>query len=175
MNIDSILCCKTAELTPGKISFGIGCVVHPKARIIAEGDCNIVIGEYNIIEENVLIRAKPKYNSLTNNSETITLYIGSYNHFKVGAIIENTSIDSFNILDYKCKAEDVLIESKCIITPTINIPKRTTIKSGSIVLDNQLIVSNTTCNETDFKNTIKDLYKTLANLLPKQNTMHNLG
>jgi carbonic anhydrase/acetyltransferase-like protein (isoleucine patch superfamily) len=175
MNSEITLCCKTAELTPGKVTFGGGCIVHPKARIIAEGDCNIIIGEYNIIEENVLIRAKPKYNPLTNNNETITVYIGNYNHFKIGAILENTSVDSYNLLDYKCKLEDALVESKCIITPKINIPKRTTIKTGSIVLDNQLIVSNTTFIESEFKNSIKDLYKLLSSLLPKQNTMHNIG
>jgi acetyltransferase-like isoleucine patch superfamily enzyme len=175
---DPPLCCKTADIiirNEGKISFGHGCIVHPRAKIIAEGDCSIIFGEYNIVEENVIIKATPRFNPLLNNDETLTVYIGCYNHFKVGCLIENTSVENYNILDYKCRGEDAYIESKSIITPGVVIPKRTTVKSGSILLDNGIIVSNSNFNEFEFTRYIKELYKVLANLLPKQNTMHNIN
>jgi carbonic anhydrase/acetyltransferase-like protein (isoleucine patch superfamily) len=177
MNSDPPLCCKTADiiLKDGKVSFGHGCIVHPKAKIITDGDCSIIFGEYNIVEENVVIKATPKYNQLLNNKETITMYIGCYNHFKVGCYIENTSIENYNLLDYKCRVEDAYIESKNIINPGIVIPKGSAIKNGSIVLDNQLVMPNQSFNENEFLTNIKEMYKLLAILLPKHNTMHNIN
>lgn len=175
---DPPLCCKTADIiirNEGKISFGHGCIVHPRAKIIAEGDCSIIFGEYNIIEENVVIKAAPRFNPLLNITETTTVYIGCYNHFKIGAVIENTSVENYNVIDYRSKSEDAYIESKCIITPGIIVPKRTTVKSGSILLDNQIIVTNGNFIEEEFIKYIKELYKILAILLPKQNTMHNIN
>jgi carbonic anhydrase/acetyltransferase-like protein (isoleucine patch superfamily) len=176
MNSDPPLCCKTADiiLKDGKVSFGLGCIVHPKAKIITEGDCSIIFGEYNIIEENVVIKASPKFNPLLNQNETITMYIGNYNHFKVGCFVENTSIENYNVLDYRCKMENSYIGSKNIINPAICLPKGTGVKH-SIVLDNQLVVPNNNFNENEFITLMKGMYKTLANLLPKQNTMHNIN
>jgi carbonic anhydrase/acetyltransferase-like protein (isoleucine patch superfamily) len=176
-NMDPPLCCKTADIliNEGKVSFGHGCIVHPKAKIIIEGDCSIIFGEYNIIEENVVIKATPRFNPLINNNETITVYIGCYNHFKVGSYLENTSVENYNIFDYKCILEDSYVESKSIITPGIVIPKRTTVKSNSIVLDNQIIIGNSNFDEAEFIKTIKEMYKLLAFLLPKQNQMHNIN
>jgi NDP-sugar pyrophosphorylase family protein len=177
MNADPPLCCKSADiiLKDGKVTFGLGCIVHPKAKIITEGDCSIIFGEYNIIEENVVIKATPKFNPLLNNNETITMYIGSYNHFKVGAYIENTIIENYNVLDYRCRVEDSYIESKNIINPGIVIPKGTSVKTGSIVLDNQLVVPNNSFNESEFITLIKEMYKILAIMLPKQHTFHNIS
>ena len=69
---DKPLCCQNAEILVeknGKVSFGFGCVIHPKAKIIVEGDCSIIFGEYNIIEENVVIKATPRFSALLNNEE----------------------------------------------------------------------------------------------------------
>ena len=175
--MDPPLCCKTADiiLKDGKVSFGQCCIVNPKAKIITEGDCSIIFGEYNIIEENVVIKATPKFNPLLNNNETITIYIGCYNHFKVGAYIENTNIENYNLLDFKCRSEDAYIESRNIINPGIVLPKGTAVKSGSIVLDNQVVVPNQSFNESEFMLNVKEMYKILAVLLPKQNTMHNIN
>jgi len=174
---DPPLCCKLADIlvSEGKIIFGHGCIVHPKAKIIIEGDCSIIFGEYNIIEENVIIKATPKYNPLLNNNETCTVYIGCYNHFKVGCYLENTSVENCNVFDYKSSLVDSYVESRSIITPGIAIPKRTTVKSNSIVLDNQIIVMNSNYDETEYIKSIKEMYKLLAFLLPKQNQMHNIN
>jgi carbonic anhydrase/acetyltransferase-like protein (isoleucine patch superfamily) len=174
---DPPLCCKTADiiLKDGKVSFGHGCIVHPKAKIITEGDCSIIFGEYNIIEENVVIKATPKFNPLMNNNETITMYIGCYNHFKVGSYVENTNIQNSNLLDFRCRVVDVYIESRNIINPGVVMPKGSGLKSGSIVLDNNLVVPNQSFSEDEFKNNIVEMYRVLAVLLPKQNTMHNIN
>ena len=92
-------------------------MIHPKAKIIVEGDCSIIFGEYNIIEENVTIKATPRYSALLNNEETVTVYIGNYNYFKVGAYLENTTVENFNEFDYKCHLQDLYVESKSVINP----------------------------------------------------------
>jgi hypothetical protein len=175
--MDPPLCCKSAEIitTEGKVSFGHGCVVHPKAKIIIEGDCSIIFGEYNIIEENVTIKATPKFNSILNTNETVTVYIGCYNHFKVGCYLENTSVENFNVFDYKCKLEDSYVESKSIITTGVAVPNRTTIKANSILLDKQIVVTNANFNENDTIAIIKEFYKLLSVYLPKNNPMHNIN
>jgi len=175
---DQPLCCKTADIIikpDSKVSFGHGCIVHPKAKIIAEGGCSIIFGEYNIIEENVVIKATPKFDSSLNNNVTITVFIGCYNHFKVGSHIENTSVENYNLFEYKCKLEDSYVESKCIITAGIQLPKRATVKSLSIIFDKQIRIENSLFNENDFIKYIKELYKILAVLLPKQNQMHDIS
>ena len=174
---DQPLCCKTADIIikpESKVSFGYGCIVHPKAKIIAEGGCNIIFGEYNIIEENVIIKATPKFDASLNNNVTITVFIGTYNHFKVGCHIENTSVESYNLFEYKCKLEDSYVENKCIITAGIQLPKRATVKNLSIIFDKQIRIENSNFNEPDFIKYIKELYKILAILLPKQNQMHDI-
>ena len=114
---DRPLCCKEAIIsvpteTKGRISFGYGCVIHPKARIIIEGDCSVIFGEYNIIEENVTIKAKPKFNSVIGADEMMEVYIGNYNHFKVGCYLENTLVNDYNIFDYNCHLEDTYVDGK---------------------------------------------------------------
>jgi len=172
------LCCKNAEIVVsnnGKISFGHGCIVHPKAKIIAEG-CNIIFGEYNIIEENVIIRVKPKSRPELNIVEIPTMYIGCYNHFKVGCVVENSHIENFNIFDYFSKVQDdCFIESKCIITAGTTVPKRTHVKAGTIILDMQIIVTNTNFEEESFKKYISELFRILSVLLPKHNQLHDTG
>ena len=172
-NQDPPICSMDAQVlikNKGKISFGYGCIIHPKAKIIAEGDCSIIIGEYNIIEENVIIRAIPKFNPQINLNETITVFIGNYNIFKVGVELENTNIQNHNLFDFRCKLDECYVESKSIITPGVKIPKRTMIKSGSIVLDNQIIVTNNNFNETENVLKVKEMYNLLSVLLSKSKT-----
>ena len=33
----------------GNVKFGYGCMVHPFAKILTEGNCTITFGDYNII------------------------------------------------------------------------------------------------------------------------------
>jgi carbonic anhydrase/acetyltransferase-like protein (isoleucine patch superfamily) len=169
--------CRDAEIimrNNGNVSFGNGCIVHPKASIIAEDGCNLIFGEYNIIEEHVKIKACPKVNS--NNVLTpTTIYIGNYNHFKVGCILENTHVENFNIIDMRSEANDCMIESKVIITPLVKLPKRSSIKSSSIVLENKLIIYNNNFKEVEFKKYILDLYQLLSQILPQSHSLHSIS
>ena len=92
-------------LQEGNIKFGFGCMVHPYANIITEGGSSIIFGDYNIIEEGVMIKACPKVNGKTGKEEPTQMFIGNYNHFKVGAHVENTSVQDFNVIDYKLGAQ----------------------------------------------------------------------
>ena len=176
---DRPLCCKEAIIsvpteTKGRISFGYGCVIHPKARIIIEGDCSVIFGEYNIIEENVTIKAKPKFNSVIGADEMMEVYIGNYNHFKVGCYLENTLVNDYNIFDYNCHLEDTYVDGKSIITAGTVIEKKATIKEKTIVLNNKLTKNNINFNEEEFINYIKALQNVLSVLLPKQNKILNI-
>ena len=169
---DKPLCCQHSEILvgrSGKVSFGFGCVIHPRAKIIVEGDCSVIFGEYNIIEENVTIKATPRYSALLNNEETVTVYIGNYNYFKVGAYLENTTVENFNEFDYACHLQDSYVTSKSFICAGVTLPKGTTVKPNLIILDNNQIVNNSNFNEIEFTKKIKELHKVLVNLLPKGN------
>ncbi|GBM49687.1 hypothetical protein AVEN_274347-1 [Araneus ventricosus] len=74
--------CKESELV-GEITIGSRTVIHPKARIIAEGG-PIIIGESNLIEEQVQIinKGNPK-----DPDSQVTMIIGANNVFEVGACI----------------------------------------------------------------------------------------
>jgi len=155
----------------GNIFIDSGCIIHSKAKIIAEGDCSIFIGKYNIIEENVIIRAVPKFNPQSNLKETVTVMIGNFNIFKVGCEIENTNIYHHNVFDYRCKLEEDFIESKIIITPGVKLPKKVPIKSGAIIIDDSTTMPNYNFNEEENVAKVKSLYNLIAPILLKGKTM----
>lgn len=148
----------------GIIKFGDYCIIHPKATIIAEEGCSIEFGDYNIIEENVIIKAVPKFNPMLNNFSPVEIVIGNYNHIKVGTILENTNVLDNNIIDYKVTAEDCSIESNTVITAMVNLPKRANIKTGSVVINNKIMLNNTSFKEIDFKKNITELSKLLFSM-----------
>ena len=141
----------------GIIKFGDYCIIHPRATIIAEEGCTIEFGDYNIIEENVEIKAVPKFNSLLNNMAPVEIVIGNYNHIKVGTKLENTNILDYNILEYKVEAEDCSIESNTVISACVKLPKRANIKTGSVVINNKIMLSNHSFREVEFKKYISEL------------------
>jgi carbonic anhydrase/acetyltransferase-like protein (isoleucine patch superfamily) len=155
----------------GTIFIDQGCIIHPKAKIIAEGDCSIFIGKYNIIEENVIIRATPKFNPQSNLKENINLMIGNFNIFKVGSEIENATIHHHNFFDYRCKIEENTIEPKCIITPGVKLPRKITIKSGAIIIDDSTTMPNYNFNEEENVAKVKAVYILLAPVLLKGKTV----
>jgi len=155
----------------GNIFIDQGCIIHPKAKIIAEGDCSIFIGKFNIIEENVVIRAVPKFNPQSNLKETVTVMIGNFNIFKVGCEIENTNIYHHNVFDYRCKLEENYIESKIIITPGVKLPRKVPIKAGAIIIDDSTTMPNFNFNEEENTIKVKALYSLLTPILLKGKTI----
>lgn len=141
----------------GTIKFGDYCIIHPKATIIAEEGCTIEFGDYNIIEENVVIKAVPKFNSIINNNSPVEIIIGNYNHIKVGSKLENTNVLDYNVIEQKVEAEDCNIECNTIITAMVKLPKRATIKTGSVIVQNKILLHNINFNEEILKKNIAEL------------------
>lgn len=154
-------------LNEGKVKFGRGCIVHPGAKIAVEGDSTIIFGDYNIIEENTIIKAYPKYNVQNNQEEPFKMFVGDYNHFKIGCQIENTNIGNCNIFDYKCKIVGSHVENGAIITPLVDLKKNKIVKTQAVILPMDKTMLNTTFDETTFKKNIQEQNKILLYLLNK--------
>jgi len=116
--------CKSAVLT-GNVTIGKGTIVHPKCTISAESG-PIVIGDNNIIEEQVIIvNRRP-------GGETLT--IGSNNVFEVGASIEAASIGDANI--FECRAmvgSQCVVGSGCIVGSGVFVPSETQLGDNEIL------------------------------------------
>ena len=151
-------------LEEGNIKFGYGCMIHPYSRIITEGGSSIIFGDYNIIEEGVLIKACPKLNPKTGKEEPTSIIIGNYNHFKIGSEIVNTSVQDYNVIDYKAKVVNGFIESKTVIAPLSEVQEGKIIRTGAIVLPKNKLMINSTFEEEVYKNNIKNLVGVLEHL-----------
>lgn len=99
-------------------------VVHPTAKIIAE--CGpIVIGDYNLIEENVCI---------INKMPGVTMTIGNQNVFEVGAQIQSPQIGDHNVLESKCKVGLLTkITNGCVIGAMCNINYDETLAENTVI------------------------------------------
>lgn len=152
----------------GIVKFGDFCIIHPKATIIAEEGCVIEFGDYNIIEENVVIKAVPKFNALVNNVSPVEIIIGNYNHIKVGCKLENTNMIDNNILDYYVECEDCLIESNVLISANMKLPKKASIKSLSVIVNNRMILYNTSFKENEHQKYIQEISKVLFDIFSNE-------
>lgn len=68
--------------------------MHPGAQILAEGG-DIVIGDFNIIEEYARIINQPRKDQQGNILKR-NMRIGNYNLFEVGCLIESSEIGDMN-------------------------------------------------------------------------------
>ena len=155
--------CKNAKVE-GDVKFGFGCMIHPYAKIIAEEGSSIIFGDYNIIEEGVIIKACSKMNSKTKNKEPCAINIGNYNHFKIGAYVENTNIQNYNIIDYKAKIVNGFIESKTVMAPLSEIKEGKKLREGAVILPQNKLTFNSLFDEKVFEENIKNLVGILAHL-----------
>lgn len=73
------------------MTIGLKNVVHPTATIIAEAG-PIVIGDFNLIEENVVI---------INRTPGVAMTIGNHNVFEVGARSEAPIVGDHNVFESK--------------------------------------------------------------------------
>ena len=81
-----------------KIIFGEGCIVHPTAQIRAEcGD--IFFGDYNIVEEQVVITNRGKNEDGTHTP--VALVIENSNYFGSGSHIDTCKIGNANVFEPK--------------------------------------------------------------------------
>ena len=148
--------CQKAEVK-GDVTFGFGCMIHPYAKIIAEEGSKIVFGDYNIIEEGVVIKAGKKMNLKTKKEEPSDINIGNYNHFKIGSHVENTSIQNYNIIDYRAKIVNSYIESKTIMAPLSELLDGKILKENAIIIPPNKLGFNNIFDEKVFEDNIKNL------------------
>ena len=154
----------------GNIKFGRGCMIHPYSRIITEGGSKIMFGDYNIIEEGVLIKACPKLNSKTGKEEPTSISIGDYNHFKIGCEVVNTTVQNYNVIDYKAKITNAFIESKAIVGPCAELKEGKILRTSAIILPNNRLMVNNTFDEEIYKENIKNLVQVLEHLFQQAMT-----
>ena len=148
--------CRNARVE-GNVKFGFGCMIHPYAKILAEEGCSITFGDYNIIEENVTIKACSKLNPKTKNIESSQINIGNYNHFKIGSHVENTNVQNYNIIDYRAKIVNSWIESKTIMAPLSELIDGKILKDNAIILPPNKLGFNNFFEEKVFEDNIKNL------------------
>lgn len=99
-------------------------VIHPTAKIIAK--CGpIIIGDYNLIEENVCI---------INQTPGHTMTIGNHNVFEVGSNISTLQIGDHNVMESKCNVglrtritNGCVIGAMCTINYDEILPENTVI------------------------------------------------
>ncbi|XP_033112354.1 dynactin subunit 6-like [Anneissia japonica] len=108
--------CVEAELK-GDITVGARTVIHPKARIIAEGG-PIIIGESNLIEEQVVIINKKldKNEPSSPKPAPQTMIIGANNVMEVGSRCEALRVGNNNIIESKAVVgHQTELSSGCIV------------------------------------------------------------
>ena len=152
--------CRNARVE-GNVKFGFGCMIHPYAKIIAEEGSSITFGDYNIIEEGVIIKACKKINSKTKIEEPCEINIGNYNHFKIGSHVENTNVQNYNIIDYRAKIVNSWIESKTIMAPLSELIDGKILKEGAIFLPQEKLDFNTCFDQNTHETNIKNLVEVL--------------
>ncbi|XP_066271063.1 dynactin subunit 6-like isoform X2 [Branchiostoma lanceolatum] len=120
--------CTEAELK-GDITIGSRTVVHPKARIIAEGG-PIVIGESNLIEEQVLIINRADKTA----PEPVTMEIGVNNVFEVGCNCESLRIGDNNVVEAKARVgRQTELSSGCVIGSYCEVSSKEVIPDNTVV------------------------------------------
>ncbi|EGR34330.1 hypothetical protein IMG5_016210 [Ichthyophthirius multifiliis] len=160
----STIICQKSEVT-ANIKFGQGCIIHPNSAIIAEGG-DIVIGDYNIIEERVNIVNRKNKESPSKNK---TMIIGSYNMFEVGSKIDTCDIGDFNTFEARCIVEQgCIIKNKCSIGSTIKIPQNTVLDEKKIHFPDK-VIKEMNFDEQKYKKNIIQMHQALSILIPQNN------
>jgi len=103
--------CEQAEIK-GDVTIGNGCIIHPKARIIAEAG-PIILGEGNLIEEYSLIWNRPAEGVV---GSTPIMIIGAFNNFEVYSHCEALKVGDHNVFESKSFAgREVVVTDQCVI------------------------------------------------------------
>ena len=121
---ESCVVCKSSTLV-GDVSIGPNTILHPFVRIIARSG-PIVIGEHNIIEENVEI--------INDAEEDSVMIIGSNNHIEVGARIRSLKVGNNNIIGSNTFLDQhVTLSYGCVVTPGISINQKMHLPLKSLI------------------------------------------
>ena len=148
---------KVDLLNNGHLSLGYGTILHPKSTLIIDG-CSLIIGEYNIIEENVTIKVCPFYNALLEQYENKTIYIGNFNHFRIGSYLQNTSVENNCLIDYRANLVDCSVESNCIVSPCVELNNKFIVPENKIIFKDYSLRENINFNKENHEKYIKELH-----------------
>ena len=92
--------------------------MHPGANILADGG-DIIIGDYNIIEEYARI-VNLQRKDAQGNPVKRTMTIGNYNTFEVGCYLESSEVGDMNDFGVKCSVmAGCVIGNGCTINPLV--------------------------------------------------------
>lgn len=156
--------CQDIELK-GEIQIGPGTVLHPQCKILSEGG-PIIIGQNNIVEENVTII----------NKLPTALTIGDDNVFEVGCYVEGSKIGSKNIIEAKARIlSGTSLGNNCVVGAVCST------KKDEIILDNTVIYGDHHNRriQTASANQISSLHTRhldyLREVLPKFNHIRVVG
>ena len=144
-------------LNDGKLSLGYGTILHPKSTLIIDG-CSLVIGEYNIIEENVTIKVCPSYSALLEKYVNTTIYIGNFNHFRIGSYLQNTCVENNCVIDYRANLVDCSVESNCIVSPCVELNNKFIVPKNQIIFKDYSLRENINFNQDNHEKYIKALH-----------------
>ena len=165
--------CKSARyvvLNDGNLSLGYGTILHPNSTLIIDG-CNLTFGEYNIIEENVTIKVCPSYNASHEKYEKTEIYIGSFNHFRIGSYLQNTSVGNNCIINYKANLVDCIVGSNCIVSPYVELNNKNDIPNNQIIFKDYSLRENINFNKENHEKYIKELHALTEKKLKEDNNL----
>lgn len=120
--------CSEAQLV-GNITIGARTVVHPSAKILAEGG-PIIIGESNLIQEKAIILNRKK----SKKDEPKTMEIGNGNVFAIASNVQCASIGNNNTFESKCDVgSDVTVTNCCVVGAGCEVLGEETLSENTIV------------------------------------------
>ena len=139
---DHAVVCVGARITgPFSVVIGEGVVVHPGSRIAAV-DRDITIGSGCIIEEKAMLLGISRGDGLSDGGTTGgSLVIGSNSLFRVGCIVQATSIGHGCVFGIKASIGPLsVVGNGCHIGPGVIVP------GGASIDDNSSLVHPFTAN-----------------------------
>uniref|UniRef100_A0AC35TTQ8 Dynactin subunit 6 n=1 Tax=Rhabditophanes sp. KR3021 TaxID=114890 RepID=A0AC35TTQ8_9BILA len=137
----------------GDVKIGKGTVVHPAVEIKATNG-NIIIGDYNNIEEKTLIE----------NLSTETMIIGNGNTFEVGCTFKGRKMGEQNILSVNSYiGEGVTISDMCSIGMACRVIGEQELLPSTVVFGE----NNERRIQLDKPQTTTEILEFLTKILPK--------
>lgn len=127
-----VVVCKDCELH-GDITIGNRTVIHPTVKIIAEAG-PIIIGENNLIEEQVQIINRSSGSDESKLGNESVMVIGNNNVFEVGCYSEALTIGDNNVLESKSKVgRHTELTSGCVIGAMCEITTQEVIPENTVI------------------------------------------
>lgn len=124
ISYSSIICTEHTTIE-GDVTFGLKNVVHPKATIRAISG-PIVIGDFNLIEENVCI--------INDSTPGVTMTIGNHNVFEVSAHSQSPTVGDFNVFEAKSRVGPLTrVTNGCVIGAMCHIDYDETLPENMVI------------------------------------------